>query len=242
MTVAINKPINTPSCSHQTMQTKKTWLNKEEQNELIDRISDTRDLSIIQILLNTGLTSSELCSLTWQDVTISHNKPSYLLVRVSGIEPTGHGRTIPLNQQACAAFIILGYPIHAGSETPIFIGQRGPLTPKGVLQILKKYVVGTSLHYISTQTLKNTFCRNLLENGMPPKKVASLAGYKNSKALRRCRLENSDTPTPSPDEIPMPNNTRVRSHQSKQSKKNPNQSQLLQLLSTLHTLLETMAY
>lgn len=75
MTVASNKPTNALNYSRLTLgRQKKEWLSKEEQRELIERISqmgDKRDLSIIQILLNTGLTSGELCSLTWQDVNIS---------------------------------------------------------------------------------------------------------------------------------------------------------------------------
>src|SRR3954451_19377260 len=50
------------------------WLDRREQNALlraIERAGKSRDLAVVQLLVNTGLRVHELCALMWKDVTRS---------------------------------------------------------------------------------------------------------------------------------------------------------------------------
>ncbi len=79
------------------------WLDRLSQNALLRRVErggNSRDLGVVQLLLNTGLRAGELCALRWSDIKISDCK-GILIVR------SGKGskrREIPLNKDARSAF------------------------------------------------------------------------------------------------------------------------------------------
>jgi site-specific recombinase XerD len=78
------------------------WLNRNEQHSLlriVEQGKNKRDLTIIQLFLNTGLRVSELCSLMWNDIHISNRKGSLIVRSGKG----GKRREIPLNQDAQSA-------------------------------------------------------------------------------------------------------------------------------------------
>jgi integrase/recombinase XerC len=67
------------------------WLNRCQQNQLlrhIEQLGSARDISIVKILLNTGLRVSELCGLKWSDITMSDRKGKLLV-------NAGKGSVIP---------------------------------------------------------------------------------------------------------------------------------------------------
>ncbi len=88
------------------------WLDRLSQNALLRRVErggNSRDLGVVELLLNTGLRAGELCALRWRDVRISDcakrsaggNRKGMLVVR------SGKGskrREIPLNKDARSAF------------------------------------------------------------------------------------------------------------------------------------------
>jgi site-specific recombinase XerD len=53
------------------------WLDRNEQHALVRKVEEgrnKRDLTIIKLLLNTGLRVSELCDLMWSDLNITSRK------------------------------------------------------------------------------------------------------------------------------------------------------------------------
>jgi len=158
------------------MTTAPRWLTKSEQHllhRLAEQTQKPRDIAIITLLLNTGLRLHELCALTWQDIDLSERKG--LLTVYSG--KGGKYRQIPLNKDA--RLTLLKYqvqqPIH--KDTPIFIGQRGPLTIRGVQLLLKRLLKNTSLSTVSAHQFRHTFCKNLINADVGLEKVAMLAGH-----------------------------------------------------------------
>lgn len=158
------------------------WLDKNEKYALvrtIEKYGDQRDIAIVKLLLNTGLRVQELCSLTWQDVWLSDRK--------GGLTVTGKGRKqrqIPLNKDARNALALLD---NCGSEkenTAILQGQRGPLTPRGVQIMLKKYGRLAGLENVTPHTLRHTFCKEVLDSGRNLYEVAALAGHESLDTTR----------------------------------------------------------
>jgi site-specific recombinase XerD len=159
------------------------WLDRREQNKLLrvaERADQPRDLALIKLLLNTGLRVQELCDLTWRDVTLTERKGTLTVRSGKG----GKRRQVPLNQSARSALLAMEYQEHAGKRTHIFVGQRGPLTPRGVQNLLSKYAA-TGLEDVSPHTLRHTFCKNLVDAGVGLEKVAALAGHESLETTRR---------------------------------------------------------
>jgi integrase/recombinase XerC len=145
------------------------WLDRREQNKLlrvVERADQPRDLALIKLLLNTGLRVQELCDLTWRDVMLTERK-GMLTVR-SG--KGGKRRQVPLNQSARSALLAIGHQEHAGKRTHIFAGQRGPLTPRGVQNLLSKYAAAAGLEDVSPHAL-----RHYAESRTMPSKIAASA-------------------------------------------------------------------
>lgn len=164
-----------PQSVKQTQQSPK-WLTRIQQNQLIrhiERYGNMRDLIIVKVLMNTGLRVNELCSIKWSHISMSERRGKLLVNARKGRKY----RDIPLNQDARQAFFDLGYKTHAGTDTHVFIGQRGPLSPRGIQLMLKRLNLSGELNKISPHQFRHTFCKNLVDAGVSLEKVASLAGH-----------------------------------------------------------------
>jgi site-specific recombinase XerD len=160
------------------------WLDRNEQHALIRKVEQSnnkRDITIIQLLLNTGLRVSELCSLMWSDIKITSRKGSLIVRSGKG----GKRREIPLNKDAREVLKDLGYSQNKGKKEAVFMGQRGPMTPRGVESMFRKYVAHTELDQVTPHKLRHTFCKNLIDAGVSLEKVAMLAGHENLETTRR---------------------------------------------------------
>lgn len=160
------------------------WLDRHEQHTLLRRVErggSKRDLAIAKLLLNTGLRVSELCDLTYSDIKITDRRGTITVRYGKG----NQRREVPLNKDARSALLSIGYQSHASSHSHVFIGQRGPMTPRGVESMLSKYVQGTDLEDVSPHSLRHTFCKNLVDAGVGLEKVAALAGHENLETTRR---------------------------------------------------------
>ncbi len=167
------------------------WLDRSSQHALVrivEQGKNQRDISIIKLLLNTGLRVSELCSLMWSDINITTRKGRLIVRSGQG----GKRREIPLNQDTRKVLKDLGYRQNKGKKEAIFMGQRGPMTPRGVESMFRKYVAHTELSEVTPHKLRHTFCKNLIDAGVSLEKVAMLAGHENLETTRRYCTATSD--------------------------------------------------
>jgi site-specific recombinase XerD len=136
-----------------------------------------------RLLLNTGLRVQELCNLTWKDVLITERKGTLTVRRGKG----NKRRQVPLNADARKALENLGYAQKAGQEGPVFQGQRGPLTPRGVQSMLAAYtgILAGPGATLSPHVLRHTFCKNLVDAGVDLPRIATLAGHETLETTRR---------------------------------------------------------
>ena len=164
-------------------QARPKWLTKRHQHKCarhIERYGNTRDRAIFKILLNTGLRVQELCALKWEHITLSDRKGKLVVKRGKGLKY----REVPLNKDARHAFYDLDYKIHAGKKDFVFIGQRGPLTPRGVQLILKKIFHTSPFGVISPHSLRHSFCENLVDSKVSLERVAALAGHERLETTK----------------------------------------------------------
>lgn len=146
----------------------------------VERGRRARDIAIVRLLLNTGLRVQELCVLTWEDVTVTEQ----IWAVTVGSGKGGKHRQVPLNADARGVLHSVGYPTHAGARAPIFTGQRGPLTVRGVQGVIARYGRIAGLD-VSPRTLRHTFCKNLVNAGVGLEQVAALAGHENLEITRQ---------------------------------------------------------
>ena len=125
-------------------------LERKEQLAFIRAVRKTgtlRDLTIITLLLHTGIRVGELCNLTHSDITFSH---------ISNMLTIRHGkgakqRSIPLNAtitrvlkdylQSHSTKNTVAFPgTKTSQSTFLFYGQKKmPLSDRGVRHLIKKY-------------------------------------------------------------------------------------------------------
>lgn len=174
------------------MRSAPKWLSKRDQHALLrhmERYAKPRDISIIKILINTGLRVQELCHLTWQDVVMSSRKGHVIIHHGKG----NKYREVPLNKDARQAFFNVGYQQHAGTDCRIFLGQRGTLSPRGIQLMLTRSLKNTDLASVTPHQLRHTFCKNLINAGVSLEKVAMLAGHESLDTTRLyCQPSLSD--------------------------------------------------
>ena len=116
------------------------WLDRREQNALLRAVEhggSVRDSAAVTLMLHCGLRVAELCALTWTDVAVGDRK--WVLTVRGG--KGGKRREVPLNSDARAALLALGYAGLSGRPNSLFLGQCGPLTPRGVQSMLTEVLL-----------------------------------------------------------------------------------------------------
>ena len=159
------------------------WLDEKEQLALLRSVRQTdnrRDLAIIQVLRRTGLRVSELVDLRLDDITIGERSGNVRVREGKGSK----ARQIPLSNDARQT--LSGYLEERKDrkEEKVFLGQRGPLTEKGIWDVVKKYAYKARLENVTTHTLRHTFGKNLVNVGTPLDQVAILLGHESIETVR----------------------------------------------------------
>jgi len=148
------------------------WLTRPEQAALIRAVKESenlRDEAVITLLLHTGLRVDELTKLKVTDVIINP--------RGGHVKVMGKGnkyRDVPLNATARK---ILARWLETQPEEYLFPGQKGRLTNRAVRDIIYKHAYVSKLEDVSPHTLRHTFCKNLLDMGVPLTEVSAIAGH-----------------------------------------------------------------
>jgi integrase/recombinase XerC len=159
------------------------WLNRLDELNLlrvVDNSKDARGIAIVKVLRYTGLRINELAELLWSDLEMSPRGGNVTVRRGKGRKR----REVPLNAEARKA--LLAYDDGSqGQKIPVFDGQRGPLTVKGIHRIVEAYGKQAELEGFSAHVLRHTFCRRLHERGENLVVIAKLAGHSSLETTRR---------------------------------------------------------
>jgi|GEM_PF-585405 len=152
------------------------WLSHLEQNRLIRTVrkhGNTKELSIIELLLHTGLRVQELCDLRLQDIKLSDRKGT-LFIQNGKLD---RQRTVPLNKSARKA--ITRYLEEYQPEGKyLFESQRSSqLNARAVQHIISKYKKITGLEHLTAHSLRHTYGHELVNNGVSLDKVAIVMGH-----------------------------------------------------------------
>lgn len=149
------------------------------------REGNSRDVALITLLAQTGLRISEALALTWRDVVI-RERSGYVVVEA------GKGnkrREVPLTLTARRALLAWrgDYPDGAPNPgQPVFPGRRGSLTVRAVELAFVQYSRRAGIDPpVQPHQLRHTFCKMLLDAGVPLDRVAHLAGHTRLETTTR---------------------------------------------------------
>jgi len=153
-------------------------LRQSESRRLLREVElrgKQRDMVIVCLMLNAGLRVSEVCALTAADITVKP-KSGYMRIRRS---KHGKSRTAPLPlrlRQMLAAYI---QHHDITDDTPLFTGQRGPLTTTGIHKLVVKYATHARID-ATPHTLRHSFAyQYLLRNSGDIMGLAQILGHSN---------------------------------------------------------------
>jgi integrase/recombinase XerD len=146
-------------------------LSSNEYTQLLKRVKedgDLRNITIVYVLLHTGIRISELCNLNRSDIDL--NKHELL------VQKNDEQRVIPLSKEARK---YLQMYLDSHSYEAIFVSNVGErLTERAIQYMLKKYNV-------NPQKLRHTFCQRLIDNKVDIGTVSQLAGHKDINVTKK---------------------------------------------------------
>jgi len=160
------------------------WLDRRQQAAFMRAVQaggNLRDLALCGLLLHAGLRVSELCALNRDDLEL-HDRSGWVTVR------WGKGnkqRRVPLN--VTIRRILQTYlPTLPPDQVALFASERAErITPRGVQYLVSRYAYLARLQGVTPHTLRHTFCKNLIDQGVSLEQVATLAGHSSLDVTRR---------------------------------------------------------
>ena len=141
--------------------------------------SAMRDIALIELLLQTGLTLSEVARLTTANLDLpplitKDGPPGAVQVLRRG-RPA---RTLPLNWQACQAiqaYLAVRPRVEAGA---LFLSKfQAGVSPRSIERAVAKHLEAAGIHNASVHTLRHTFATNQVKNHASLETVQELLGH-----------------------------------------------------------------
>lgn len=154
-------------------------LEKRDVDRLIRKAQQggrKRDLAIVLLLRHTGLRVGELSALRLDDIDSSERKGSVTVRSGKGQKY----RVVPLNadvRRAIAQYLEVRPKV---VDDHLFIGQRGGLLKEQAIQlVVAKYARQAGLEDVTPHTLRHSFAKHLLDEGVDLVTVSALLGHES---------------------------------------------------------------
>jgi site-specific recombinase XerD len=162
-------------------------LSKMEYRALRDSAKDdVRSYAMIEILLQTGITISELAGIELSDITIKNGTGTLVIPRRNNrVE-----RTIPLNKAAIEAlnrYLEFGRPKETKEPSNnLFITKTGkPLLIRNIRSTIDRFFRIAGVEKAKVNDLRHTFVAFHLENGVNISYLAKVAGHKRESTTEK---------------------------------------------------------
>lgn len=143
---------------------------------------DRRDAAIMRVLLDTGMRVSELTGLHLGDIDMK--------LRVAIVLGKGRrARSCPFGTrtaQAIDRYLRVRRAHRLAEDTDaVWLGERGPLTPSGVGQMLERRATTAGLVGVHAHRFRHHFAHSWLSAGGAEGDLMMVAGWRSPQMLRR---------------------------------------------------------
>jgi Site-specific recombinase XerD len=141
-----------------------------------------RDTAICRMMSSAGLRIQEVADLNIIDITLEEPKEQVVVRKGKGDKT----RTVPLNGDVITALEEwMPYRQEAPRASPLFTNKSEErFTERGIYNVVVGYAQRAGLADMSPHSLRHTFCRYLVEQGIPLEDIAKLAGHKSIETTR----------------------------------------------------------
>jgi len=161
-------------------------LTKMEYRALRDSAKDDiRSYAMIELLLQTGITISELAGIRMEEIDIKDDTGTLAIPKRNNKE----SRTIPLNKSAVEAikkYIEKGRPVIEGSSKDLFITKTGKtLLIRNIRSTIDRFFRIAGVEKAKVNDLRHTFVAHHLENGVSISYLAKIAGHKRESTTEK---------------------------------------------------------
>ena len=150
---------------------------------------DRRDEALVRMLLDTGVRVSELCGITVDTIDLNHETA---LVMGKGARP----RAVYYGARTARALDrwMRARRTHKWNREPaLFLGERGPLTPDGVREVLAVRGAAAGITgRLHPHRFRHTFAHDFLLNGGQERDLKRLAGWTSDVMLERYGASAAD--------------------------------------------------
>ncbi len=164
------------------------WLTKPQVEALLakakqrDHCTSLRNVVMIQLMLHTGLRVGEVVSLRWEHIVLKKDEALLKVVAGKGKKD----RLVPLNffiRSVLEKYREERQKINKNAPY-LFYGGRGKINSDAVLRAF--YSLAKELDFkVTPHHLRHTFCKNLLNKGVPLHMIADLAGHSSLRITQR---------------------------------------------------------
>lgn len=171
------------------------WLTPLEQSRLIYKLEkepdNILDIALVLILLDAGLRASEVVALNVEDVTLYPVNQAFIHVRDS---KRNKSRTIPIKfiekkardkvkyvggrlHETLRKYLDHRQQIYVSDDVALFLNRGKRITYQFLKRRVKYYGKLIGIGKLTPHSLRHSFCKNLIDQGVRDVEVALLAGH-----------------------------------------------------------------
>jgi integrase len=140
---------------------------------------DRRDTAILRVFIDTGARLSEVANLRLKDVDLDDQTLTVL----------GKGervRVLPIGAKTVKALDrYLRLQSRATDRDALWIGGRGPMTPSGITQMLRRRATKAGIGHLNAHQFRHTFAHRWLASEGQEGDLQEIAGWRSRDMLRR---------------------------------------------------------
>jgi site-specific recombinase XerD len=143
---------------------------------------DRRDLALVRTLAATGMRVSEVCAMADDDLDLRNRR---ILVRHGKGDRARLVRFDPETAQALDRYRRVRARHRLAGLAAFWLGNRGPLTRKGVPGILDKRTELAGIQHVNPHMLRHSWADRAKAAGMTDSDLQQLGGWENAAVMSR---------------------------------------------------------
>lgn len=143
-------------------------LSSQEMNQL-SQAQNLRDRAVLSLFIDSGPRVGEVASLRKQNIFEDYIK----------VDGKNGEREIPISEETRQ--LLLSLANNNGATDYVFMGQRSPLTPSGIYQLVRKYMLlaNISRPKLGPHRIRHGFAKHFINNGGDTRSLQKIMGHAN---------------------------------------------------------------